>query len=795
MSNYHSQFIFGTKSETLTRLQPLLTQAKILPIFYFSESEWERDASLILKSIRELFLDGELIIRSSAKNEDGMTTSMAGAFLSCMNISVNNDVMLVDAIEQVIASFSEFSRADNQILIQPMLNDINMSGVVMTHDLERGSPYYVINYDDESGLTDTITGGIGIQKTVLVYRETYREKVSSRRIKSLLNACEELEKICGNVPLDIEFAIDQTGLVYIFQVRRITLFNTWHPVTERRVARKLKYVSEFIQQIMNEKTNVYGEKTILGVMPDWNPAEIIGTTPRPLASSLYRYLITQSTWRESRADMGYFHPNNEELMVIIDHHPYIDVRNSFNSFLPNKLASSIKGKLLNAWIKRLNDHPEWHDKVEFEVVQTCFDFTFDQDFDARFKDVLSESEKMEYRTALHSLTHEAVSMQYNGTLQQATRIIDDLANEQKIRVLNANNTDLSQVRDLLISCQEKGTYAFSILARHAFIAEALLRSAAHREALTDERLQLFKQSIHTITTDLAWEYAQVCAGSQTNELFLSQYGHLRPGTYDITSLRYDERNDLFTGSILKSSHYDSNQFSLRQNEREQLEVLLKEAYFSINVDQLLDYIQKAIAGREYAKFVFTRDLSDALAVLTKWGVKVGLSRDDISYLDITLLLKTLTNPMLDDIDRVLLHQVEKKKRDYEQAKTLKLGHFISNSNDVFVIPFHRSMTNFITGMMVVSDLVVLQLDTPATTDLTNKIVAIENADPGYDWLFTKGISGLVTLYGGTNSHMAIRCAEFGIPAAIGCGEQLFSRIIKSQKLVLNCRDKKVELFS
>ena len=48
-------------------------------------------------------------------------------------------------------------------------------------------------------------------------------------------------------------------------------------------------------------------------------------------------------------------------------------------------------------------------------------------------------------------------------------------------------------------------------------------------------------------------------------------------------------------------------------------------------------------------------------------------------------------------------------------------------------------------------------------DFSNKIIFIENADPGYDWLFGLGISGLVTKYGGANSHMAIRCAEFSLP--------------------------------
>ena len=31
----------------------------------------------------------------------------------------------------------------------------------------------------------------------------------------------------------------------------------------------------------------------------------------------------------------------------------------------------------------------------------------------------------------------------------------------------------------------------------------------------------------------------------------------------------------------------------------------------------------------------------------------------------------------------------------------------------------------------------------------------------------KKIKGLITKYGGVNSHMAIRCAELSVPAAIG----------------------------
>ena len=52
-------------------------------------------------------------------------------------------------------------------------------------------------------------------------------------------------------------------------------------------------------------------------------------------------------------------------------------------------------------------------------------------------------------------------------------------------------------------------------------------------------------------------------------------------------------------------------------------------------------------------------------------------------------------------------------------------------------------------------------------NLGNKVVFINSADPGYDWIFTKKILALVTKYGGANSHMAIRANELGIPAVIG----------------------------
>ena len=75
-----------------------------------------------------------------------------------------------------------------------------------------------------------------------------------------------------------------------------------------------------------------------------------------------------------------------------------------------------------------------------------------------------------------------------------------------------------------------------------------------------------------------------------------------------------------------------------------------------------------------------------------------------------------------------------------------------------------------------------------------KIVLIESADPGFDWIFTHKIKGLITKYGGSASHMTIRANEFNIPAAIGCGDQIFNKAKNSNIIELNCSEKYINVY-
>ena len=99
-----------------------------------------------------------------------------------------------------------------------------------------------------------------------------------------------------------------------------------------------------------------------------------------------------------------------------------------------------------------------------------------------------------------------------------------------------------------------------------------------------------------------------------------------------------------------------------------------------------------------------------------------------------------------------------------------------------------SKPNFITEKKINSKIFFLNKG-QNISHIKGKIILIENADPGFDWIFNFKIKGLITKYGGVNSHMSIRCHELNIPAAIGVGKKVFDKLISGDKMILNCKEK------
>ncbi len=765
-SKTETGFAFGTKAETLARLSAVLGDGPFCRQIIVPVPRWRREPEQVISEVLARFSNEDLVVRSSSAREDGWDGSMAGAFVSLTSIAPDRDA-IARAIEQVIASYGGAGEND-QVLVQPKVRDVAISGVVATRDLDTGGPYYVVSYDDFSGRTDTVTGGAE-SKTILVHRSR-PEALHSTRFRKLIEIVREIERVTRCGELDIEFCITHDEVVRILQARPLAARVKWRPVDDPRIDRELSALRGRLEAMMAPADGIAGRTTILGEMPDWNPAEMIGNAPRPLALSLYRDLITDDVWWRARAEMGY-RAVPRPLLIDLAGRPFIDVRLSLNSFLPAVIDEALAAALVDRQIEALAAAPDLHDKIEFAVAVTCRDFAFG-DCARELKGCgFSPREIAELEAGLTAITARALAAGAAGiaALLARTRSLP--------RDPAPGAPPRARARGHLEACRTQGTPPFASLARHAFIGVALMRSLVRRGAISRDDLDGFLRGVHTVARHLVHDMHLVGTGTLSQQDFLDRYGHLRPGTYDILSWRYDERPDLYLGAGT-AAPTEVPPFALSPGTARAIEALLREAGFAVTPEALLDYVAAAIAAREEAKFAFSRSVSDALKALGHWGEQIGLGRDEISFIPIAAILAGG-----DDAGR-LRTAVERGREAHTLTRTLRLPYLIREVDDLDVVRMPLGEPNFITSKSVTAFARIVE--TNRAPEIDGCIVLIESADPGFDWIFSHRIAGLVTKYGGANSHMAIRCAEFGLPAAIGCGERLFAALARNTAIELNC---------
>ena len=483
---------YKTKAQTLIGISSKLKKAKVCKSFIFSIDDWLKSQTNVIKNIQLSFRDTQIIVRSSAIGEDGIFTSMAGAFDSVKDISSSDTSKLILGVNTVISSYGENCNKKNEVLIQSMVKNVSISGVVFTHELNNGSPYYVINYDDISGQTDTVTSGGGeySNRTLYVHRKAFTE-VRSERFSTLLESIQEVEGVMESQFLDIEFAIDKDLQVFILQVRAITTQKNWNRSIVNNVDKALNGIETLLRNTLIPINGLYGDSTVLGQMPDWNPAEMIGRAPRALAYSLYEMLITDDSWRIARKKMGYSEPLKQPLMISLSGQPFIDTRLSFHSYLPSNLDSEICQKLVNVWLKKLKDNPQLHDKIEFDIAITTYSFDIDEKIKRLIGDRLTKKEKEKIKKSYFDLTFKLLSNDHPGSIKQASEKLNLLVEKQSFYDFKSKNLDFHQLNSIIDDCINLGTIPFSILARHGFIAKTLMLSLVSRGLLSQKECDLF----------------------------------------------------------------------------------------------------------------------------------------------------------------------------------------------------------------------------------------------------------------------------------------------------------------
>jgi len=718
---------------------------------------------------------GRVIVRSSARSEDGAASSQAGRYDSVLGVV--GSAAVAQAIDRVIDSFAKDGSDDDQIFVQPMLDRVAMAGVVFSRS-PSGGPYFIINYDDRSGLTDRVTAGVGDNLETFLCLKS-RPGVCPPSLAPVIDLVSELETLLACDAIDVEFAVGDDGQLYLLQVRPLAV-DRWGRAADAEVDTALADVACKVELLSRPHPYLHGSRAIFGVMPDWNPAEIIGVRPWPLSLSLYRELITDAIWAYQRDNYGYQNLRSFPLLVSFHGLPYIDVRVSFNSFIPRDLPDDLAGRLVNYYIDRLLSEPHLHDKVEFEIIFSCYTLDLPKRMSGLAERGFSPEDIAELSGALRRLTNRI--MHGETALWRRDRAKIDLLERRFPTICNAEIDKISRIYWLIEDCKRYGTLPFAGLARAGFIAVQLLQSFVEVGVLNAEEGATFMASVDTVGSRIGQDFAQLPKAE-----FLARYGHLRPGTYDILSPRYDEAPDLyFDWSSARPTASAPPRFALSIGQLRRIEQLLKEHELDIDVLSLMEFIKAGIEGREYAKFVFTRSLSDALSLIRQLGEDHGLSAEDCAFLNYDTI-RTLYSESA-PVREALLESVAHGRERHALTRNLVLPPIIASPDEVFAFHLPPSQPNFITRKSVTA--AVASVGDPPES-FAGRILFVPSADPGFDWIFTRGISGFVTQFGGANSHMAIRASELGIPAVIGAGEVLFQRWQTARKLCLDCTNQKV----
>ena len=276
---------------------------------------------------------------------------------------------------------------------------------------------------------------------------------------------DELNSLANGLPIDIEFAITTNSkgsdTCWLLQVRPLTVLNS--PVTSMNLLPRLIEIQDLIKVLSNPQPFVLGDSMILGVMPDWNPAEMIGIKPKPLALSIYRDLITDTTWAYQRHNYGYRNLRGFPLMKDFYGLPYIDVMLSFNSFVPSDLDDSVAERLVNHYMRQLLAQPWLHDKIEFEIVHSCFTFDTEKRLSQLSPEVFSKHENGQIFESLKKLTNRMLEPTNAPWILDERRLQTLISRHATI--MGSTENKVSLIYWLLEDTRRYGTLPFAGLAR------------------------------------------------------------------------------------------------------------------------------------------------------------------------------------------------------------------------------------------------------------------------------------------------------------------------------------------
>ena len=406
---------------------------------------------------------------------------------------------------------------------------------------------------------------------------------------------------------------------------------------------------------------------------------------------------------------------SEPLAIKVANKPYVSLQRSGLSLLPDGLSDYRVESISDSYRAQLLEDLSLQSSVEFDVYQVSAQQA--EKSDIEFFDVLEQGLQ---------------SQDLHQELMQEVRDLEDFISEIK---------SVSRIEFLLEKLQ-LATNLFTKVARLAFYFRHL-NSLEYGESVLNQKLsQVVTVSSQFVNDQKTLSHAEL----------LQKYGHLRPSQFDIFVPNYAATPDMLKpiqGLFDQEDLQPSNEVAFDQ-------------------DPLIVFSQ----AREQVKFLFTHIIDRIAAVLMREVSQMNLEFELLKYLKISEVLDLLSGN-LSDLGSLL----EDRAQEHLLQTNIVYPEVVLDGN-MFVFEKIMAHGTFVGSKVVEAPVVCLSREM-VDVDLDGKIVLLEAADPGFDFIFASDIKGFVTKVGGPNSHMAIRAHELGLTACIGNTAQFDTLVLST----------------